>query len=197
MSAHKDTHFRTPEFVEKLKINDPESIKAVVEAYTGHIFKAGLGMGMGEQEAQEICQNTWITFFEIIKRFEGRSHVRTFIFGIFYKKCSEFKRSNAKFERHDPIDEIMEKRFLDDGHWKENPGDPHKYVEKVEVLEIVEECLEHLPLQQRAAFTLKIIEENETGEVCEILGVTHTNLRQLLFRGKNRLKTCVDGALKC
>lgn len=190
--AKKYEHFRSPEFLAKLQKRDELAVTEVVNAYTTHLYRAGMGMGISEEKVQDICHNTWATFFEILPRFEGRSHVRTFLFGIFYNKCSEAYRQNGKFEKTDPIEDVMESRFADNDHWANPISEPERHVNQSQMIDIISECMEGLPVQQRAAFMLKVVEERDTDEVCNILGVTGTNLRQLLYRAKNRIRECVE-----
>ena len=118
--------------------------------------------------------------------------MRTFLFGIFYNKCSEAYRQNSKFESSDPIEDVMESRFAENDHWSNPVGRPEERVHQTQMLEIIKRGMEELPVLQKAAFNLKIIEEQSTEDVCNILEVSHTNLRQLLYRGKNRLRECVE-----
>ncbi len=61
-----------------------------------------------------------------------------------------------------------------------------------ELRRFIEECLESLPTPQRMAFVLREIEEMETPEICKILEVSRTNLGVLLYRGRNRLRECLE-----
>lgn len=188
----KYEHFRDPDFLKKLQERDPGAVEEVVNAYNSHIYRTGMGMGMSEEKVQDICHNTWATFFDILPRFEGRSHVRTFLFGIFYNKCNEAFRQNGKFEKADPIEDVMESRFADNDHWSNPISEPERHVNQSQMIDIIKKCMESLPIQQKAAFMLKVVEERNTDEICNILEVSNTNLRQLLFRGKNRLRECVE-----
>ena len=131
-----------------------------------------------------------------MKRFESRSHIRTFLFGIFYNKVSEYKRVRIKVEKCDPIDDITEQNFLDDGHFRQHQMGPEQYLQERQTMDIIDTCLDNLPLTQRIAFTMKIVDELETQDICNTLDISDTNLRQLIFRAKNRLKICVDAKLK-
>lgn len=190
-------NFSDLEFIERLKSRDHEAVTKVVEAYSDHLYKAALGMGFAKEEAKEVTHATWATFFEAIERFEGRSHIRTYLFGILYNKAKEQWRGDKKFSGPDPMDELFEQRFEESfdrsGHWQEPPRNPLKYAEDGEIAEIIERCLKALPALQRMAFTMKVILEENNEDICHKLGITNTNLRQLLFRGKGRLKTCIDG----
>ena len=66
----------------RIRNRDPEVLTAVVDAYMNHILRAARGAGLDQQQAEELTQNTFTTFVETAPRFEGRSHVRTWLFGI-------------------------------------------------------------------------------------------------------------------
>jgi len=68
-----------------------------------------------------VTQATFVTFIEVSRRFEGRSKVRTFLFGILYRKIAEARRAGRKQERVDAIDETIESRFRLDGRWQRPP----------------------------------------------------------------------------
>ncbi len=189
-------NFSSPEFIEKLKNRDNQALSQIVEAYTSHLFKAGLGMGLSEEQAHDTAHAAWTTFFEIISRFEGRSHIRTFLFGIFYNKVSELRRANLKFDKTDPIEDVMESKFESDGHWREGVMDPAIFAQSAQTVGIIAKCLEALPFIQRAVFTMKVVEEEDTIDICNSLDISATNLRQLLYRGKNRLRECVEKKTK-
>lgn len=188
-------NFSNPQFLDLLRAQDKTALSDLIDAYTDHLYKASLGMGLSEEMARDVTSNTWTTFIEIVPRFEGRSHIRTFLFGIFYNKVAELRRANLKFDKTDPIEESLETNFDDDGHWSVSWADPHRNAENSEVLKIIANCLEHLPILQKTAFYMKHVQEDSTEEICEALDVTNVNLRQLIFRAKNRIRICVENNL--
>ena len=63
-----------------------------VETYLPQILRAARGAGLGPQDAEDVTQSTFATFIEKAPHFEGRSRVRTWLFGILYKKIAETRR---------------------------------------------------------------------------------------------------------
>jgi RNA polymerase sigma-70 factor (ECF subfamily) len=186
-------NFSSKDFIQSLREGNSQSFDKIVRAYTGHLFRAGLGMGLSEEQAHDASHSTWLTFFDVVHKFEGRSHIRTFLFGIFYNKVSELRRSNLKYLKTDPIEDIMENKFSSDGHWKEGfPGDPEGVMSSNQGVNIIEECMGLLPELQKAVFQLKIVDEDVSENICHILNISATNLRQLLYRAKTRLRECVE-----
>lgn len=185
--------FSSQEFLTKLRDREPESIERLVRAYTEHLYRGALGLGFDSNSAREVVQNVWTTFFDVVAKFEGRSHVRTFIFGILYNKASELRREDARFDSPDPVEKILESRFDVDGRWSQPPVDPEKFLLASETMALIQKCLDALPLTQRMAFTLKEIDGHGSSDICNILDVTVTNLGVLLYRARNRLRECIEG----
>ncbi len=182
----------SPDLVARVRSGDPEALEKVVKAYLRQIVRAARGAGLGPQEADDVAQATFVTFLETRERFEGRSTVRTWLFGILYHKIAEARRGFRRAGRTDSIEDVMESRFLPDGSWSRPPSPLDDQVFHSEVREHLERCLEDAPGNQRMAFVLREVEGFSTGEICKILDVTATNLGVLLYRVRNRLRECLE-----
>src|SRR5262249_44276214 len=94
------------------------------------------------------------TFLERAEEFEGRSHVRIWLFGILYKKIAEARREARRDEQMADIDGVVEQRFNATGSWVNPPRPIEGEVYAAEVRERLTECLDAVPTQQRMAFVL-------------------------------------------
>lgn len=177
---------------ELLRKKDHKTISDLVHLHTKVLLRGALAMGFDKNVGQELVQQTWATFFQIVDKFEGKSHVRTYLFGILYNKALEHRRIEKRFDRRDVIEDVLDKRFDERGHWIRPPANPEEMLLKSENLRIIQECLEALPLQQRTAFVLREVEEKETREICNILELTVTNLGVVMYRARNRLRECIE-----
>jgi len=187
-----ENSFSGEEFLERLRKRDREALEAIVDAYLPQLLRAGRGMGFSPDEAQDLAQSVFVALMESIGRFEGRSHIRTFLFGIFYNKLSEHLREKRRDQESDPIDEVMESRFDRSGKWRQPPADIEREVFGREVREMIQECLENVPKAQRIAFYLREVEEMKTEEICKKMAISGTNLGVMVFRARNRLRECLE-----
>ena len=181
-----------PGLAERIRKQEPDALAAVVEEYLDHILRAARGSGLDEHQAEELAQNTFTTFIETAPRFEGRSRVRTWIFGIFYRKLQEARRGFAKDRKTDDIDEVFEDRFDRAGDWARPPRGPEAAFLSKESLHEIDRCLETVPDRQRLAFILREVEGLSTQEICKTLGVSSTNFGVMMFRVRNRLRNCLE-----
>jgi RNA polymerase sigma-70 factor (ECF subfamily) len=149
-------------------------------------------MGFSAGEAEDLVQDVFATFLEGLDRFEGRSQLRTWLFGILHRKALERRRASAVEERTDPIDTVFESRFDLSGNWSRPPADLERLLLSREAGELIQSCMEGLPAHQRGVFVLREIEGIESGEICKILGITVTNLGVLMHRARTRLRECLE-----
>ena len=184
--------YNTPDFLTLLKCRDESAMQEFMTAHLPQIFRAARGAGLNEQNAEDVSQNTFITFIEKIGEFEGRSNVRTWLFGILYHKISETRRSSLREGQSDDIDDIMESRFKTNGFWASPPQDADKNTFNREIRVHLEECLDGVTTEQRMAFLLREVEEMDSDEICQTMKLSRSNLGVVLFRGRNKLRECLE-----
>lgn len=178
--------------ISDLKNRRNGSVEKCIELYTGPLLATALGLGFSRDAAEELVQTTFVAFLEAIDRFEGRSQLKTYLFGILYNKASDMRRLRGREEASENIEEMFEQRFDVKGMWVSPPRGPEEEAQSKEVQEWIERCAENLPINQRMAFFLKEVEDQSTTEICKILDVSTTNLGVLLFRAKTKLRECLE-----
>ena len=91
--AARATGVDDPGFAAQIRERDAQALEEVVRRYLPQILRAASGAGFAPQLAEDVAQDTFVTFIETAPRFEGRSHVRTWLFGILYKKIAAARRN--------------------------------------------------------------------------------------------------------
>jgi RNA polymerase sigma-70 factor (ECF subfamily) len=177
---HASSEYREgPELASGIRAGDPQAQRLVVESYLPQVLRASRAAGLDRATAEDVAQSTFLTFFQKAKTFEGRSLVRTWLFGILYRKIQEARRKGLRETPTDEIEAIVDRRFDERGNWASPPQD-------------IEKVLEGVRTQQRMAFVLREVEGLVSEEICKILDVTRTNLGVLIFRARNRLRECLE-----
>lgn len=176
----------------RLRRRDPEVLEATITEHARPLYRAARGMGFSDVESEDLVQDVFTTFLETLDRFEGRSQVRTWLFGILHHKVFELRRTSYRERQTDPMDEVFESRFDANGKWVRPPQDLQRLAESQQLGSVIRDCLESLPQAQREAFVLREMEDLETPEICKILEVSVTNLNVIMHRARNRLRECVE-----
>ncbi len=181
-----------PDLAARVKASDPAALQTVVETYLAQILRAARGAGLDPQQAEDVTQATFTTCIEAAPRFEGRSRVRTWLFGILYKKIAETRRARQRDRQMDEIDEAFERRFDASGSWSAPPLPVDVDLHNKDVQREIFACLDAAPLRQTLAFLLREVEELSTEDICNVLGITRTNLGVMLYRIRNRVRDCLE-----
>ena len=152
--------------------------------------------------ADEVVQDTWLGVLRGIDRFEQRSSLKTWIFRILMniartgaRATSAACRSRASDPRTTTTPTIAADRFQGPdgrypGHWAAFPTRWHDHPEVRalghETLAVVRDALDMLPPAQQEVVRLRDLEGWTSFEVCNALGLTETNQRVLLHRGRGQ-----------
>jgi len=168
------------------------AMEKLIRERTPALMAAGFAMGFSRTDAEELAQETFSAFLEALERFEGRSQLKTYLFGILYNKASDLRRRRGREESLDAVQEEFEKRFNAGGMWSKPPKGPEESALNAEIESLIAQCAEGLSVSQRAAFFLKEAEGESAEEICNVLGVSYTNLRVLLYRARIKLRECLE-----
>ena len=158
--------------------------------------------------AEDIVQETWLAVIRGLRGFEGRSSLRTWIFSILVRRA---KTMSARERRRGHVP--MHSSLSEDGSIEWEPGggrvglwevspkpwrldDPASVLQSRELIDVLERALESLPELQRQVVLLRDVEDVPSTEVCNVLGITETNQRVLLHRGRARVRKALDRYLR-
>ncbi len=176
-----------------LKSRNPKFLETLFVEVNPYLLRVCLSNSIRDEKADEVIHQTWETFFLNLEKFEGRAQIRTYICGILFNKIREFRREQGRTVYREDSEEMFEQAFGSDGWWKRVPQSPHRILELRQATDLIEECLDGLSEQQKTAFVMKEVEDENSDEICNVLGVNVTHLRVLLFRAKDKLRMCLEG----
>ncbi|MBI1390617.1 MAG: sigma-70 family RNA polymerase sigma factor [bacterium] len=152
--------------------------------------------------AEDLVQETLVAAWNARDRFEGRGKERTWLVGILKRRIFDFYRRRWREQPATALsadadgDQMMDRMFDEKGMWKdEKPqvwADPRRALDGKEFMEYLELCLKKLPARLAEAFTLREMEEVDGNEICQALGISATNLWQMIHRARAGLRRCLE-----
>lgn len=177
--------------LDNLRARDPAALRRVVTGHARRLYRTARGMGFSATDAEDLTQDVFVTFLETLDRFEGRSRVGTWLFGILHHKAQERRRAHAREDPTDAGDEVFDADFNADGSWRTPPVPADRLVGAAQTAVALRECLAALPDQQREVFQLRQVEELSAAEVAQMVGCTINHVGVLLHRARVRLRACL------
>ena len=176
----------------RLRERDPETLAATVEAFARPLYRAARGLRFTDPEADDLVQDVFTVFLERLDQFEGRSQLRTWLFGILHNKMRERRRALRREQQFDSLDPAFEAQFDSSGRWTRVPEDLERIFASKQTGQAVDDCISSLPSQQREVFMLREVEELNTREICNNLPITDTHVGVLIHRARHRLRECME-----
>ncbi len=181
-----------PDELARLRRRDPEALSRVIEDLARPLYRAARGIGFDQGDAEDLVQDVFTTFLTTLDRFEGRSRISTWIFGILHRKAQERRRELTRDDQQDSIDEVFESQFDAAGSWAVPPVDLERQIASNELAGAIRGCVDHLPIALREVFVLREMQDVDTTEICKILGRTVTHVGVQLHRARARLRACLE-----
>jgi RNA polymerase sigma-70 factor (ECF subfamily) len=160
-----------------------------VERHSGTVYNLALRMMNDPQEAEDVLQETFISAFRALDRFQGRSQLSTWLYRIAYNAALMRLR-----KRRVPVESLDEARETEDGELMQPrqlvdwTALPDELLLSKEFRGKLDAALGSLPESLRSVFVLRDIEGLSTAETAVVLGLTETNTKVRLHRARLALR---------
>jgi RNA polymerase sigma-70 factor (ECF subfamily) len=133
-------------------------VAGVVREHASYVWRALRRLGVSESDVPDVAQEVFVVVFRRIADFEGRSSVRTWIYGICVRTAADYrKRAHRRYER--PTDTLAEQVAVED-----------RALAAREARAELDSILSVLDEDKRAVFVLYELEELDMKEVAAALG---------------------------
>jgi RNA polymerase sigma-70 factor, ECF subfamily len=201
------------QLISQLRKGDEGAFDELVSKHHGALIRMAMGHVADREMAEEVVQDTWMAVIESLDRFEGRSSLRTWIFGILIHKAKDRgirEKRHITFSAFESYDDESEEvvdpaRFQQSGEWAGHwafppqPWDdqtPEKLLASQQAVNAMNQAIDALPMTLKEVLILRDVEGVEVKEACELLKITETNLYVRLHRARERVRQAVESYLE-
>jgi len=180
--------------VAALADGDNGAYEFIVREYGGRLMRVIQRFGFNYDDACDVLQDAFLQAFRKIDQFEQRAKLSTWLHRIAVNAALMRRRSEKR--RHERSIEDLLPRFRDDGHridigptWELTAED---ILENEELRTQVRRYVDELPNDYRTVLILRDLEELDTQDTADVLGITPGAVKTRLHRARQALRTLLE-----
>lgn len=168
---------------------DRGAIKHVITANNQRLFRAAWSILKSRPDAEEAVQAAYLSAFDKMGSFEGRSALSTWLTRIVVNEALGRRRADERRRRHLEQEGVA---LLD--NYREalmrgsDAATPDVNLAREQIRKLLEQAVADLPDPFRTVFVLREIEGLSSEETAEVLDVPVATVKTRLFRSRSRLQ---------
>lgn len=191
----------TPEFdiqsidfglMERIGAGDHEAFRCLVERHQNAVIGTVAKMLGNPSEAEDIAQQVFLRIWKNARRYRPDAKFTTYLFTITRNLVfNETRRRSRKKEVSADEREENSHQTLEASPDRQ----PDAELLQAELQTAVDEAIASLPETQRMAVVLRRYEQLSYDEIAEVLGLSVSAVKSLLFRARTALRESLSGYL--
>jgi len=172
--------------LQKIAGGDEAALEDFYKAFEPRIFAFAKIRLNDFHESADLLNEVMLEVWRSAGRFEGRSSVTTWVFGIAHHKVVDRLRKKGKHQWEE----------LESAESVESDQDLEEMLTQTQVGEHIHWCMEKLSDEQRQVVHLAFFEDLSYREVGTIMGSPEGTIKARMFHAKKALKRCLSRRIK-
>jgi len=177
------------ELLRGLRAGEAEAYRRLLELHSANVYKVAFKLLGDEQEAEDVLQETFMSAFEAIDGFEGRSKLSTWLYRIAYNASLMRLRKRSQMTAFSL--DVPQQGVDQDGdgsrvsrHLVDWSSVPDDQLLTAEAREVMDRAIAELPETLRSTFILRDIQGLSGNETAEVLGISVPTVKTRLHRAR-------------
>ena len=186
------------QLLERLRAGEDAAYETLLRLHSGRMLAVARRFLASEEDAHEAVHEAFVSAFRAMDRFEGGARLSTWLHRIVVNACLMKLRTRRR-KPEESIEGLLP-RFLENGHlaemstgWREGA---ETLLERDETRSLVRAAIDRLPEAYRTVLLLRDIEEYDTEQAAEALGLSRAAVKTRLHRARQALRQLLDPHFK-
>lgn len=194
------------QLVERLRGGDEAAFRELVGRHDAGLRRMAR-LYVADAVADDVVQETWLVAIRGLRGFEGRSSLKTWLFGILVNVARRRAQQEGRTipfasvaSGADPWTGTVDVRRLEHpelggGYWPSAPRwarDPADVALATEARDVALRAIAAMTPAQREVITLRDLEGWSGSDVCDVLGISDVNQRTLLHRARVTVRKALE-----
>jgi len=173
-------------YIQQVLDGKTSSFTHIVEKYKDMVFTVCHRILRQHEDAEDTAQETFIKAFNKLHSFQGNAKFSTWLYTIAYRTAI----SKTQLKRVETTNEDFILEFAQDESFPQL-----EELKSQEQKLYVKKAMEDLPELTSVVITLYYLQESSIQEITDITGLSQSNVKVKLFRGRKQLKESLQQLL--
>ncbi len=174
------------ELIPQILTGNQPLYEVIIRRYNPYLFKIGKSYGLNQEDTEDMMQESFISAYSNLDKFESRSSFKTWIIKIMLNHCYH-KVKKFSYTRESPSDDLESRNGT--SMFTGKPLNTGKAVMNNELKKIIEDAILKIGEDYRMVFTLRELNGLSTRETSEALNISESNVKIRLKRAKAMLRS--------
>lgn len=161
---------------------DIGKFELLMRRYNNRLFRVARGLLNDHDEAMDVVQESWVAAYLSLGSFKGPDGFGSWVSRITHNNSLMRLRKQIRIEYQS--EESLERSACQDDHTNE----PIDEVAQRQIGLILERAIDNLPVKYRSVFVLRAVQQLNTIETADSLGLNESVVKQRYLRAKRMLQ---------
>lgn len=167
---------------------DARAFELIMRRHNQLLFRTARSILKSDSEAEDALQDAWLRAWRALDSFRADARLSTWLVRIVANEAlGRLRRKSAQVI---PLDAAMTspEPDLQAALTEDSDHGPERFAMRAELRKLLEAGIDELPEAFRTVFMLRAVEEMETSEIAEALGIPEATVRTRFFRARSLLR---------
>ena len=170
------------QIIEEILAGRVERYGLLVKKYETLVFTLALRMVTNREDAEEVAQDVFVKAFHALNTYKGDAKFSTWLYRITYNSSLDMLSRKRRQPAYYDLDNLQHTDLQE----VENALDKMEAEERDEQ---IKKAITMLPEEEAFLITVYYYDEQSVKELAEITGLSESNVKIKLYRGRKRLFT--------
>jgi RNA polymerase sigma-70 factor, ECF subfamily len=178
--------------VERVRAGESGLYELLMRRYNQRVYRVVRSVLTNDEEAEDVLQDAWVRAYEHLDQFQGRASFSSWVTKIaFYEALARARKNKRWTPLEDPEGEIMPEAE------RRQPftETPEAQAMRAQLGRILQMAVDELPESYRSVFVLREVEQLNTAETAECLGLSEEAVKTRLHRSRALLRRDLEGRI--
>ena len=173
------------QLIERVRAGEIALYELLMRRHNQRIYRVIRSVVSNDLEAEDILQEAWVRAFEHLNQFAGRANFSTWVARIAFNEALARRRTSARWT---PLEDEAGNIMPELNRHPTTSATPETEAIQGQLGQMLQSAVDTLPETYRSVFVLREVEQLNTSETAECLGLSEEAVKTRLHRSRALLR---------